>query len=85
MTPLTTQQVTWLPRLWPENARFIATAIPCQSTIGGISSFFLESTEAPFSDLRRSPTLSLAQRFARLPHEIRIDGRNGDRLYLVSP
>jgi tetratricopeptide (TPR) repeat protein len=26
------QHVTWLPGLWPENARFIATAIPCQAT-----------------------------------------------------
>ncbi len=26
------QHMTWLPRLWPENARFIATAIPGQAT-----------------------------------------------------
>ncbi len=26
------QHVTWLPKLWPGNARLIATAIPCQAT-----------------------------------------------------
>ncbi|MBN2560011.1 MAG: DUF4062 domain-containing protein [Phycisphaerae bacterium] len=67
------QYMTWLPKLWPDNARFIATAIPCQAT-----SALTERPgcrELPVPPVSRDEARLIAERFYRERHHRGVNPR----------
>ena len=72
------QYITWLPKPWPDNVRFLATAIPCQATaaLNEHPGF----RERPVPAVSSAEAVNIARRFYRERHHHDVNPRVLDAL-----
>lgn len=65
------QYLTWMPRFWPENARFLSTSIPCQATV--VLGMRPGCIEQAIPEITRDEAIEIARRYYSERHHREIN------------